>query len=171
MCLWLGTLAACGSGSHPINLTHGWPAIEFAEAFDRAASLKPPSAVTGPELRVWQAPSMGSTWGYAISSQRAVRCDFVYRNDGKTAAVEQAHCVPSNMPVEERRSALEFLPDLSGLNGRSWGCALGGGTTFVEGFVSGHRFAFLVSNPGDCKDPASLRTEQMVAQLGRRENQ
>ena len=36
------------------------------------------------------------------------------------------------MPVEKRRSALDLLPQLPVLNGKVWGCALGGTTYFVD---------------------------------------
>jgi hypothetical protein len=167
--LCLCALVACGGGanSHRIDLRHGWQALELVEAFDRAAHLKPPSAIAEPELRVWQAPFAGITGGYAISARRALQCDFLYRNDGITASVDWAHCAPSDMPVDVRDSALQFLPALSGLNGRSWGCAFGGATTFVEGFIGGKRFAFVVSNPGDCKDSGSLLVKRVLETLFR----
>jgi hypothetical protein len=157
-------LVACGTGtdSHPIDLKRGWPAIELNEAFDRAAHWEPLPNATKPELRVWRAPFLGNTTGHAISSGRALKCSARYRNDGLTASVDQADCVVSDMPVEKRRSALDLMPDLSALNGRTWGCAMGGETFFVEGFVNGRRFAFIVSNPADCKDPDSLLVKRLV---------
>jgi hypothetical protein len=167
VCLCLGILVGCGSGtdSHRIDLSRGWPAVELAEAFDRAAHLEPLANGTEPELRVWEAPFIGSTTGNAISSTRALACSAEYRNDGLTASVERAHCAVSDMPLEKRRSALDLLPELSALNGRSWGCALGGETVFVEGFVNRLRFAFLVSNPANCKDSNSLLVRRLVEVL------
>jgi hypothetical protein len=164
---WLAMLVACGSGTdmHRVDLEQGWPAVELTEAFDHAAHWDPLSNGTEPELRLWQAPSMGNTTGYAISSGRALSCNATYRNDGLTASVEQAWCSTSDMPVEQRRSVLDLLPELSALNGRTWGCALGGKTIFVEGFVHRRRFAFIVSNPEDCKDPDSLLVKRLVEGL------
>jgi hypothetical protein len=167
LCLCLGMLVAWGSGTHPIDLSRSrnWPAVEFAEAFDRAAHLQPLSKWAGPELRVWTAPSYGFTTGKVISSAGALACSAEYRNDGRTASVERAHCEPSDMPLQKRRSALELLPELSALDDKSWGCAFGGETFFVEGFVNHQRFAFLVSNPGFCKDSDSLLVERLVEVL------
>jgi hypothetical protein len=119
-------LVGCGSetDSHRIDLRRGWPAVELVEAFDRAAHLEPLSNGTEPELRVWEAPFIGPTTGYAISAGRAVVCSAEYRKDGLTASVEHAHCAVSDMPLEKRRSALELLPELSALNGRTWGAHL-----------------------------------------------
>lgn len=166
-CASLGVLAGCGRGTHHIDLTHSqeWPAVEFAEAFDRAAHLQPLSNGTEPELRVWRATSIGFTNGNVISSTGALVCVAEYRNDGKTASVESAHCEASDVPLEKRRSALDLLPELSALNGKSWGCALGGGTIFVEGFVNRQRFAFLVSNPEVCKDADSLLVMRVIEVL------
>lgn len=167
LCLWLGMLVACGSGtdSHRVDLRRGWPAVELAEAFDRAAHLEPPSIGADPELRVWEAPFLGNTTGYVISSGRALTCSAGYRNDGLTASVEKAHCAVSDMPVEKRHSALDLLPELSALNGGSWGCALDGETILVEGFVNRQRFVFLVSNPADCKDSGSFLVKRLVEVL------
>jgi hypothetical protein len=167
LCLCLGMLVGCGSGTHPIDLSRSreWPVVEFAEAFDRAAHLEPLSNGTEPELRVWVARSMGFTTGKAISTTGARACTAEYRNDGRTASVERAHCAASDMPLEKRRSALDLLPALSALSGKSWGCALGGETFFVEGFVNRQRFAFLVSNPGSCKDSDSLLVKRLVEVL------
>jgi hypothetical protein len=95
---------------------------------------------------------MGPTTGNVIFPTGALACTAEYRNDGQTASVERASCAVSDMPREKRRSALDLLSDLSALNGRSQGCAFGGETFFVEGFVNHERFAFLASNPGFCKD-------------------
>jgi hypothetical protein len=167
LCLSVAVLVACGSGTdmHRVDLKQGWPAVELTEAFDHAAHWEPLSNGTEPELRLWRAPSMGNTTGYAISSGRALSCSATYRNDGLTASVEQADCAVSDLPVETRRSALDLLPELSALNGKSWGCALGGETIFVEGFVNRRRFAFIVSNPEDCKDPDSLLVKRLVEVL------
>jgi len=164
LCLSVAVLVACGSGTDPrrVDLKQGWPAVELTEAFDRAAHWEPLSNGTEPELRVWRAPFMGNTTGYAISSGRALRCNAAYRNDGLTASVEQADCAVSDMPVEKRRSALDLLPQLSALDGRTWGCAFGGETIFVEGFVNRQRFAFIVGNPTVCKDPDSLLVKRLV---------
>ena len=167
LCLSLGMLVACGSGtdSHRVDLRRGWPAVELVEAFDRAAHLAPLSNGTEPELRVWNAPFIGNITGHAISSGRALKCGARYRNDGLRASVEQADCAVSDMPVEKRLGALDLLPELSALNGRTWGCAFGGETLFVEGFVNRRRFAFIVSNPEDCKDPDSLLVKRLVEVL------
>lgn len=151
---WLG--AGAGRTRTASISDAGGPASSSQTPFDRAAQLEPLSNGTEPELRVWAAPFLGNTGGYAISSERALVCGTSYRNDGLTASVEQGHCAVSDMPAEKRRSALDLLSELSALNGRSWGCALGGETYFVEGFVNRRRFALLVSNPLDCKDSASL---------------
>ena len=121
LCLCLGVPVGWGSGTHPIDLTHSreWPAVEFAEAFDRAAHLETASIGTDPELRVWIAPSMGFTTGNVISSAGALACTAEYRNDGRTASVERAHCTAFDMPRRKRRIALELLPELSALNGKS----------------------------------------------------
>ena len=165
LCLCLSMLVGCGSGTHPIDLSRGWPAVEFAEAFDRAAHLQPLSNGTEPELRVWTAPSMGFTTGNVISSAGALVCTAEYRNDGRTASVERAHCAASDMPREERRTALDLLPELFALNDKSWGCAFGGATFFVEGFVNRQRFAFMLSNPEVCKDSDSLLVKRLVEGL------
>jgi hypothetical protein len=156
-CPWLGMLVACGSGtgSHSIDLRQGWPAVELVEAFDGAAHLEPLSNGTEPELRVWRAPFMGPTTGYVGSLSRALTCSAAYRNNGLTASVKQAHCVAFDIPAEKERGVLDLLPELSALSGRAWGCALGGETIFVEGFVNRQRFAFIVSNPADCRDSSS----------------
>jgi len=165
--LLLSMLVACGNdtGSHRVDLRRGWRAVELADAFDRAAHLKPPSNRAEPELRVWEAPFLGNTTGYVISSGHAQTCSAQYRNDGLTASVEKAHCAVSDMPREKRHSALGLLPELSALNGRSWGCAVGGETIFVEGFVKRQRFAFLVGNPADCQDSGSFLVKQLVEVL------
>jgi hypothetical protein len=167
LCLSLCMLVACGTGtdSHPIDLKRGWPAVELNEAFDRAAHLAPLSTGAEPELRVWNTPFIGNITGHAISSGRTLKCSARYRNDGLTASVDQADCVMSDMPVETRRSVLDLMPALSALNGRTWGCALGGETFFVEGFVNGRRFAFIVSNPAQCQDPDSLLVKRLVEVL------
>jgi hypothetical protein len=136
--------------------------VELVESFDHAAHFEPLSSESEPELRVWKASSIGLTTGYVISSNRALACRASYRNDGLTESVETAHCNPSDMPVNKRRSALDLLAELSALNGKTWGCALGGSTLFVEGSVNRGRFAFVVSNPADCKDPNSLLVERLV---------
>jgi hypothetical protein len=106
-----------------------------------------------------------ATTGNVISSAAALVCTAEYRNDGKTASVESAHCAASDAPLQKRRSALDLLPELSALNGKSWGCALGGETFFVEGFVNHQRFAFIVSNPEFCKDSDSLLVKKLVEVL------
>jgi hypothetical protein len=108
---------------------------------------------------------MGFTTGNVISSAGALACTAEYRNDGRTASVERAHCAASDMPRKKRRSALDLLPELSALNDKSWGCAFGGETFFVEGFVNRQRFAFLVSNPEFCKDSDSLLVKRLVEVL------
>ncbi|MFZ0497916.1 MAG: hypothetical protein WAU49_13760 [Steroidobacteraceae bacterium] len=145
-----------------IDLGHGWPALQLLEAFDRAAHLSPPSNGSAPELRVWEAPFLGNTVGYLISVDRAFACSASYRNDGRTASVEQADCEVSDMPVAERQRALSLLPTLSDLNGKSWGCALGGQTFFVEGFINNRRFAFSVSNPEQCPQSGSLPVKRLL---------
>src|SRR5487761_462840 len=130
-----------------IDLGHGWPALQLLEAFDRAARVSPLSNGSGPALRVWEAPFLGNTVGYLISLDTVFACSADYLNDGRTASVEQADCDVSDMPVAERRRALSLLPELADLNGKSWGCALGGQTFFVEGTINRKRFAFTVSNP------------------------
>ena len=164
LCLWISIIAACGSGtrSHLVDLRQGWPAVELAEAFDRAANWEPLSNGTEPELRVWRPPFLGNTTGYAIASARALRCDATYRNNGLTGSVEHVQCSTSDMPVEKRRSALDLLPELAALNGKTWGCALGGETIFVEGFVNRQRIAFIVGNPADSKDSGSLLVARLM---------
>lgn len=148
-----------------IDLRHGWPPLQLLEAFDRAAHLSPPSNGSGLELRIWEAPFLGNTVGYLISHRGASTCSAVYRNDGRTASVEQADCEASDMPVAERQRALSLLPTLAGLNGKSWGCALGGQTFFVEGFTTHGRFAFSVSNPEQCPQSDSLPVKRLLEVL------
>lgn len=149
----------------PIDLRHGWPALQLLEAFDRAARVSPLSNGSGPALRVWEAPFLGNTVGYLISLDRVFACSANYRNDGRTASVEQADCEVSDMPMAERRRALNLLPALSDLNGKSWGCALGGQTFFVEGIINHQRFAFSVSNPEQCPQSDSLPVKRLVEVL------
>ena len=164
LCLCLGMLLGLGGAtdSHGVDLRRGWPAVELVESFDHAAHFAPLSGKSEPELRVWEAPSIGGTTGYVISSSRALKCRASYRNDGLTESAETAHCSPSDMPLQKRRSVLDLLAELSALNGKTWGCALGGETLFVEGSVNRGRFAFVVSNPADCKDSNSLLVERLV---------
>jgi hypothetical protein len=54
---------------------------------------------------------------------------------------------------------------LSDLNGKSWGCALGGQTLFVEGFINHQRFAFSVSNPEQCPQSDSLPVKRLLEVL------
>jgi hypothetical protein len=44
-----------------------------------------------------------------------------------------------------------------------WGCALGGQTFFVEGFINHRRFAFSVSNPEQCPQAGRLLTGEAPA--------
>ena len=160
--------AVVSSPSRPaarIILGQQWPAARLLEAFDRAAHLDALSNGTEPELRVWDAPSFSNTVGYVISLDRAFACSADYRNDGRTASVARADCEASDMPVTERRRALDLLPALSDFNGKTWGCALGGQTFLVEGFANGRRFAFIVSNPEQCRQSDSLPVRRLLEAL------
>jgi hypothetical protein len=69
------------------------------------------------------------------------------------------------MSAETRHSILNLAGELSTLNGKSWGCAFGGDTIFVEGFANHQRFTFLVSNPSVCKDADSQLVSRLAASL------
>jgi hypothetical protein len=69
------------------------------------------------------------------------------------------------MSLEKRRRILDLLPELSTLNGKTWGCSFGGVTIFGEGFVDRQRFVFIVSNPELCQDPNSRLVTRLVALL------
>jgi len=174
------TLAACGQGAEAaridqsrgtvapvIDLSHmsRWPPHEFLAAFDHAGGLKTSPSDAEPELRLWVAGMM-ETKGYIISTGRALDCHALYRNDGLKASVDSAHCAASFMSGETRHSILTLVGELSALNGKSWGCAFGGYTLFVEGFANHQRFSFLVSNPSLCKDADSQLVTRLVGALG-----
>lgn len=148
-----------------IDVSRGWPAAQLLEAFDRTIHLKSPFNETEPQLRVWEAPFLGNTVGYVISTEKAFACSADYRNDGRTASVASVDCELSDISDPERRRALGLLPALSALDGKTWGCALGGETFFVEGFMNHRRFAFIVSNPGQCRQSASLPVNRLLGGL------
>jgi hypothetical protein len=167
--LSLVIVASCGTktDSYRVDLGSGvqWPAVQLVEAFDHATQMKPLSGGTEPELRVWQSEAFGQTSGYSIASNRALSCSVQYRNDGRTASVEQGRCVASDLSAEKRRTVMDLLPELSALDGRQWNCAFGGETTFVEGNVNQRRFTFIVSNPDVCKDSSSSLVARLRAVL------
>jgi hypothetical protein len=166
LCLWALTGTARGAEPPAIDLSHGWPAAAMLRAFDQAAQLQPPSNEAKGDLRIWVAPSLGpTTTGYVITSGRALKCSADYKNNGLTATVVGAQCTAAEMPAQIRSEALALLPKLSALNGKTWACALGGNTFFVEGFLDRERFAFISSNPGfgSCTDPDSTLVVRLIA--------
>jgi hypothetical protein len=58
--------------------------------------------------------------------------------------------VDFDTPIQKRRGVLDLLPELTTLDGKSWGCGLGGTGYLVEGAVNEKHFAFLTANPGSC---------------------
>ncbi len=108
---------------------------------------------------------MGDTTGVVISSRSKLTCNVQYRNDGITASVQSSHCAASYMAADTRRNALNLVQELSALDGKSRGCALGGETFFVEGFVNHRRFVFVVSNPLNCNDVDSQLVTRLVDAL------
>jgi hypothetical protein len=170
--LCLCALVGCARGTDPpaIDLSHGWPPTEMLGAFDRATHLQAPSKDADGDLRVWFAPSFGSTKGYIITSRSALQCNAEYKNNGLTATVVRGQCAAAEIPPQIRSEALALLPELSFLNGKTWGCALGGETFFVKGFLGRKDFAFIVSNPGagSCSDPDSTLVSRLIALITRR---
>jgi hypothetical protein len=165
ICVILLATSSHGAEAPNIDLSHGWPPAQFLAAFDRAAGFEQSARDGEPELRVWRVPMWGSTTGDVISSSGALACNARYRNDGLKASIESAHCVASYMSADTRREALSLAGQLSALDGRSWGCALGGETFFIEGFAEHRRFTFLVSNPADCDDADSKLVTRLVGTL------
>jgi hypothetical protein len=160
-------LAACSHGTEAsgIDVSHGWPAARFLAAFDRAAGFEASARKGEPELRVWRAPMWGNTTGDVISSSGALACKAIFRNDGLKASVQSVHCVASYMSAQTRHEALNLVGQLSALDGKSWGCALGGEAIFIEGFAQHRRFTFLVGNPSDCEDADSRLVTRLVRAL------
>jgi len=128
-----------------------------ADAYARAAGLKPLKPSDGQELRIWAESFRGTVRGIVIASSgvnQFVTTELYNKNYTGTVRAAQATPNAKEFPIAP---VLGLLGDLEKYDGRFIEnlFATDGFVFLVEGTTAGRRFAFFAVNPKSSGDEAS----------------
>lgn len=156
------SLAASASESYAIDAG----VQSAADAYSRAAHLRPLHSGGPDQLRVWMEDYMGGrVTGYIAAKRRATKCLTKYHYADGVMTINDAIC-QRVFRWDRKQEAISLLSNLLSSAGKEWSCPrLDGGGVIIDGVHDGKRITLSVGNPDACNDPASKSVMKLLMVL------